>query len=157
MEKKKGLKLFFLFLSVVCVYVYLYISRYITDLVATFCFFKPWVKNLCNRISFSFWFLLCQMILVHCKCEQILSHEAGVLIENYQKIPVLLPCQFIFQIVLVVLLLATFLCTLDLLFWHFHACFVHLQDIYPNILQLLCFFVSCENPGIVSNQLILFL
>jgi hypothetical protein len=87
----------------------------------------------------------------------MLSHEAGVLIENYQKIPVLLPCQFIFQIVLVVLLLATFLCTLDLLFWHFHACFVHLQDIYPNILQLLCFFVSCENPGIVSNQLILFL
>jgi hypothetical protein len=64
-------------------------------------------------------------------CEQVLSHEAGVLIKNYQKIHVLLPCQFIFQIVPVVLLLVTFLYTLDLLFWHFHACFVHLQDIYP--------------------------
>jgi hypothetical protein len=42
-------------------------STCISDLVATFCFFKPWVKNLCNRVSFSFWCLLCQIILVHCK------------------------------------------------------------------------------------------
>ena len=39
----------------------------VTDLVATFCFLKPRVKNLCNRVSFSFWFLLCQIILVQCK------------------------------------------------------------------------------------------
>lgn len=30
----------------------------VTDLVATFCSFKPWVKNLCNRVSSIFFFLV---------------------------------------------------------------------------------------------------